>query len=230
MSRYGRRVGAALAGAALILTMTGCGSSGSTDPLSKSDALAQELAALANRGSRTTWLVTYAFTRTTNAGQQLHQTLVAAHVAAHGDRAALAISDGVGTLVVTEGPQTWSCTVLESGPQCLKTKSGGTDQPGSVYGGAVVGGRYSITRGAGTVLAGARARCYLLARRRGDPIPGLGFTSEQCYSSAGVPLRSRVQRSGSLDERTAIALRSTVGRADLLPILKPCGLERLAGS
>jgi hypothetical protein len=41
-------------------------------------------------------------------------------------------------------------------------------------------------------------------------------------------MRSRVQSSGSLDERAAVVVRSTVARADLLPILTPYGLQRLA--
>ena len=200
MSRHSRRVGAALAGAVLALTMTACGSSGSTQ-VSKSDALAQELATLANRGPRRTWFVTYAFTRTTNGGQKLHETLVAAHVAASGGRPALDISSGVGTLVVTSGTQSWSCTAVESGPPCLRSRASGTNQPGAVYGGAIVSGRYSIRRGTDTTIADFAARCFFLTRRHGDPIAGLGFSSEQCYSSTGIPLRSRVQSSGSLDER-----------------------------
>ena len=84
MARHGRRFGAALAGAALVLTLAGCGSSGSSK--SESETLAQELAALANRGQRATWFVTYAFTRTTNDGRKLDQTLIAAHVPARGSR------------------------------------------------------------------------------------------------------------------------------------------------
>ncbi|HEX4489836.1 MAG TPA: hypothetical protein VH914_01400 [Acidimicrobiia bacterium] len=228
MSRHGRRVGAALAGAALILTMTSCGSSGSTASPSKSEALAQELAALANRGSRSTWLVTYAFTRTTNAGAKLNESLVAAHVTARAGRAALDISGGLGSLVVTAGAQTASCTIVGSKPECLRSKASGTNQPGAVYGGAVVSGRYSITRGDDSTLAGVGARCFFLALRHGAPLAGLGFSSEQCYSSAGIPLRSRIQRSGSLDERTASNVQTAVGRAELLPILTPYGLQSLA--
>jgi hypothetical protein len=228
MSRHGRRAGAALAGAVLILTMTGCGSSGSKPSAPKPAALAQELAALANRGPRATWMVTYAFTRTTNDGRTLHESLVGAHVAAHAGRAALDVSGGIGSLVVTSGAQTLSCTIVDVTPQCLRSKAAGTQHPGSVYGGAVVSGRYSIARGTDTTIAGVHAHCFLLARRRGDPLPGLGFSSEQCYSSAGVPLRSRIQRSGSLDEREATAVQTTVSRADLLPVLTPYGLQRFA--
>jgi hypothetical protein len=206
---------------------TGCGSSGSTHA-SRPDALAQELAALANRGPHANWLVTYAFTRTTNDGHTLHETLVAAHTTARTGHPGLDISGGVGTLVVTAGAQTWSCTLVQAGPQCLRSSSSGTDQPGAVYGGAVVGGRYSITRGRDASIAGVGARCFFLQRRRGDPIAGLGFTSEQCYSSTGVPLRSLVQRSGSLDERIALVVRSSVARSDLLTILTPYGLQRFA--
>jgi hypothetical protein len=226
--RYGRRVVAALAGAALMFTMAACGSSGSSRPVSSSEALAQELAALANRGPRSTWLVTYAFTRTTNDGRKLHENLVAAHVAAHDNQPALDISGGVGTFVVTSGTRSWSCTAVESGSPCLESKATGTNAPGAVYGGAVVSGGYAIRRGSDTTIVGATARCFFLSLRHGTPISGLGFSSEQCYSSSGVPLRSRVQRSGSLDERDALTLRTTVRRADLLPLLTPYGLQRLA--
>ena len=89
-------------------------------------------------------------------------------------------------------------------------------------------GRYDIERLPSVHIAGLEARCFALRLQHGSPVPGLGFSSEQCYSSAGVPLRSRVQGSTATDERLATTVRRTVGRADLLPLLAPYGLERLA--
>jgi hypothetical protein len=226
--RFGRRVAAALAGAAMLLTMlAGCGSSGSSHP-SQSDSLAQELAAVANRGPRAAWYVSYAFTRTTNDGRTLHDTALALHLPARAGRPALDVTTGIGAVVVTSGTRTWSCSDVEDGPPCLESKARGTDRPGAVYGGAIVSGRYSIARADAATFAGVAAHCYLLKLLHGDPVAGLGFSSEQCYSSAGVPLRSRVQSSGALDARTATGVRTKVTRADLLPLLAPYHLERLA--
>jgi hypothetical protein len=114
-------------------------------------------------------------------------------------------------------------------PRCLAAAdTGGTTRPGAVYGGAVVSGRYGIARGPFATIAGLRARCYVLRLRSGDPIAGIGYVSEQCYSSDGVPLRSRITRPGGTDERSALTVRRTVGRSDLLPLLAPYGLEHLA--
>jgi hypothetical protein len=191
----------------------------SSDPL----ALAQELATLANRGAGATWLVTFAFTRTNASGRQLHNTLVVAH------RSSIDVDNGFGSLVVTTADRTYSCTVVGAQPRCLASAdSGGTTKPGAVYGGAVVSGRYDIERAALATIAGLRARCFVLRLRTGDPVAGLGYSSEQCYSAEGVPLRSRIARPGGTDERIALTVRRTVARDDLLPLLTPYGLQRLA--
>jgi hypothetical protein len=199
-------------------------------PKDDSTALAQELADLANRSTTTSWLVTFAFTRTTATGRKLHDTVVGAHYAStNASQPSLDIDDGLGSLVVTAGNRTYSCTTVGDKPQCLgRTASDTTSKPGAVYGGAVVSGRYSITRAPKATIAGLEAHCFFLRRRRDNPLPGLGFSSEQCYSTAGVPLLSKVQRSGALDERAALSVRRTVGRADVLPLLSPYGVTRLA--
>jgi hypothetical protein len=190
-------------------------------------ALAQELAALANRGAGATWMVTFAFTRTTASGTSLHQTLVQAHVTS-ADRPALEVDGGLGSLLVTSGTSTYSCTVVQNHPECLaRADGGGTARPGDVYGGAVVSGRYDIARRPTVVIAGLPASCFSLRLLTGVAVPGLGFSSEQCYSSAGVPLRSRVQLSAAVDERVALTVRRVVGRAELAPVLSQYGLERL---
>jgi hypothetical protein len=221
-----RRVAtAAVVGAGLVLAIT-IGTSDAPAPVRPGAdpvVLAQELAALANRGAGASWLVTFAFTRTPGAGGQLHDTLVVAHTPA------IEVDAGLGSLVVAAGSRTYSCTEVNGRPQCLtRSAAGGAAHPGDVYGGAVVGGRYAITRGPAATIAGIRARCFFLRLLRGDPVSGIGFSSEQCYSSEGVPLRSRVQTSGALDEREALTVRRTVGRAELLPVLQPYGLARLA--
>jgi hypothetical protein len=186
-------------------------------------ALAEELAALANRGARADWLVTFAFTRTPASGGQLHDTLVVAHTRS------IEVDDGLGSLVVTAKGRSHSCTHVGGKPQCLtRPAAGSASHPGAVYGGAVVDGRYTITRGPSATIAGLEARCFFLRLLTGNPVSGIGFSSEQCYSSDGVPLRSRVQTSGALDGREALTVRRTVGRTDLLPLLKPYGLEQLA--
>jgi hypothetical protein len=185
--------------------------------------LARELAALANRGTAATWLVTFAFTRANTAGRQLHETLVVAR------RGSLEVDDGLGSLIVTAGARTYSCTDVGNQPQCLSDVSvGGTSKPGDVYGGAVVSGRYAISRGPSANIAGLDARCYSLRLLNGVPISGLGYSSEQCYSSDGIPLQSRIVRAGGTDERVALTVRRTVGRNDLLPVLAPYGLGGLA--
>lgn len=191
-------------------------------------ALARELAAVANRGARATWLVTFAFTRITPAGARLHDTIVVAHVASS-DRASLEIDEGLGSLVVTAGSRTFTCTVPDDQPQCLeRATTSRTSRPGDVYGGAVVSGRYDISRAPPARIAGLDARCFALRLRTGMPVPGVGFSSEQCYSGDGVPMRSRVQRAGATDVRVALTVRRTVGRSELLPLLSQYGLERLA--
>jgi len=225
----GRRAATALAGAFLLFVTAACGStstpSSASSTTTRAHLLARELAALADRGSGATWLVTFAFTRTTNSGTVLHDTVAAAHVAA---RAPIEIDSGFGSLVATFGSRRWSCTIVGDDPQCLHTTVTGTTRPGAVYGGSIVSGRYSITRGPAATIAGVAARCYFLKLRHGNPVAGIGFSSEQCYSSTGVPLRSRVQRSGSVDERSATAVTRTVGRTELLALLTPYGLQRLA--
>jgi hypothetical protein len=184
--------------------------------------LAQELAALANRGARATWLVTFTFTRTNTTGSTLHDTLLVAH------RGSLEVDSGLGSLIVDDGSRTYSCTVVGTEPQCLESAApAGTARPGDVYGGAVVSGRYDVTRGPTPTVAGLPAQCYVLRLRSGAPLAGVGYSSEQCYSSDGVPLRSHIVRPGGTDERVALTVRRTVGRDDLLPILGPYGLQRL---
>jgi hypothetical protein len=229
MRRHRGRVAAAITGAALALAiLAGCRSSGSTRPLTTAQSLARQLAARADRGSRSTWLVTYSFVRTTNAGTHLNDTVATAHVAATGRTAALDVDSGLGSLVVTSDQRTYSCTIVGAKPDCLQSAGVGTSTPGAVYGGAVVSGRYSISVGPDVTLAGVTGRCFFLRLKHGSPLSGLGFSSEQCYSAAGIPLRSRIQRSGALDARDANLVVRAVTRADLLPILTPYGLQRLA--
>lgn len=186
--------------------------------------LAQELATLANRGARATWLVTFAFTRTNTSGTRLHDTLVVAH------RGSLEVDEGLGSLVVDIGSRTYSCTVVGDQPRCLEGAApGGTSKPGDVYGGAVVSGRYDIARGATATIGGLLAHCYRLRLRANVPLAGLGYSSEQCYSGDGVPLESQITRPGGSDERVALTVRRTVARDDLLPLLAPYGLQQLAG-
>jgi hypothetical protein len=225
-----RRVAAAaFVGAALALAGPIAASDApAPTPPADSIALARELAAVANRGARATWLVTFAFTRVTTSGARLHDTIVVAHLAST-DRSSLEIDDGLGSLVVTWGARTFTCTVPRDQPQCLeRAATDRTSRPGDVFGGAVVGGRYDISRAPPVRLAGLAARCFALRLQAGVPVPGLGFSSEQCYSSDGVPLRSRVQRAGATDVRVALTVRRTVGRSELLPLLSQYGLERLA--
>jgi hypothetical protein len=223
-----RRVAASAVGAAaLVLLVTIGGSDAPLPARPGSDrlVLAQELAAAANRGASESWLVTFAFTRTNPAGNTLHDTLVVAR------RDAIEVDDGLGSLVVVAGGLTYSCTVVGDAPRCLRgAAAGGTAQPGAVYGGAVVSGRYDIARAPSATIAGLVAECFVLRLRTGTPLAGLGFVSEQCYSNDGVPLRSRIARPGGTDERVALTVRRTVGRAELLPLLAPYGLERLAPS
>jgi hypothetical protein len=114
-------------------------------------------------------------------------------------------------------------------PQCLERPTvDRTSRPGDVYGGAVIGGRYDISAAPPARIAGLDSRCFVLRLKQGSPVPGLGFSSEQCYSSDGVPLRSRVQGSTATDERVASTVGRTVGRTELLPLLERYGLERLA--
>jgi hypothetical protein len=191
------------------------------DPL----VLAEELAALANRGARAAWIVTYGFTRVTASRSRLHQTIVTAHRPGDGG---LDIDDGLGSLVVTAGNRTYSCTIPVDRPQCLVRATDRTSKPGAVYGGAVVSGRYDIARLRTLTIAGLRARCFGLRLRTGRPVPGLGFSSQQCYSDTGVPLRSLVQGPAATDVRVASTVKRTVTRRDVLPILTAYGLERLA--
>jgi len=191
--------------------------------------LARELAALANRGVGASWLVTYVFTRTNAARNQLHDSIVVAHVPRTATRPSLDIDQGLGSLVVTSGPRTYSCTVPLDKPECLERPTvDRTSRPGDVYGGAVVSGRYDISAAPSARIADLEARCFVLRLKQGTPVPGLGFSSEQCYSSDGVPVRSRVQGAIATDERLAITVGRTVGRSELLPLLERYGLERLA--
>jgi hypothetical protein len=191
--------------------------------------LARELAAVANRGVGASWLVTYAFTRTNATRNQLHDSIVLAHVPGSATRPSLDVDDGLGSLVVTSGPRTYSCTVPLDQPECLERPTvEGTSRPGDVYGGAVITGRYDISAAASARIADLEARCFALKLKQGPPVPGLGFSSEQCYSSDGVPLRSRVQGPTATDERVAVTVGRTVGRRELLPLLERFGLERLA--
>jgi hypothetical protein len=114
-------------------------------------------------------------------------------------------------------------------PECLERAAAEhTADPGDVYGGAVVSGRYAIERMPSLHIGGLDARCFALRLRKSTPLPGLGFRSEQCYSSDGVPLRSLVQGATATDVRVAVTVRRAVGRADLLPLLSTYGLDRLA--
>jgi hypothetical protein len=226
MGSLDRRVAtAAVVVATLVFAITIAGSEASlpTRPGSDRIVLARELATLANRGARATWLVTFAFTRTNTTGRQLHDTLVVAH------RGSLEVDDGLGSLQVDTGSRNYSCTVVGDQPQCLASAApAGTSQPGDVYGGAVVSGRYDIERGVASSIGGLVAHCYRLRLRTNVPLAGLGYSSEQCYSSDGVPLRSTIVRPGGTDERVALTVRRSVGRDDLLPLLAPYGLQRLA--
>jgi hypothetical protein len=226
-----RRVAAAaFLGAALALagTIATSDAPAPTKPGTDRVELARELVAVANRGARASWLVTYRFTRITATRNRLHDTIVVAHVRST-DRSPLDIDDGLGSFVVTAGARTYSCTVPRDVPECLeRAASERTARPGDVYGGAVVSGRYDIERLPSLHIAGLAARCFELRLRTGAPVPGIGFRSEQCYSNAGVPLRSLVQGPTATDVRVAIIVRRPVGRAELLPLLSPYGLERLA--
>lgn len=226
-----RRVAAAaFVGAALTLAGPLIASDGPAPRRPGEDpvTVARELVALANRGARASWLVTYGFTRFTATRNRLHDTIVVAHVRSAG-RPALDIDDGLGSFVVTAGGRTYSCTVPRDKPECFERAAAErTAKPGDVYGGAVVSGRYDIERRPSLHIAGFEARCFALRLHTGAPIPGLGFRSEQCYSNAGVPLRSLVQGSTATDVRVAVTVRRTVGRADVLPLLSAYGLDRLA--
>ena len=213
----------AVAGLALALTIA---TSDAPAPVAGADrgVLARDLATLANRSAGATWMVTFDFTRTNTAGDQLHDTLVIAH------RPSIEVDDGLGSLVVDAGGRTYSCIVVGDTPDCLtRDEVGGTTEPGAVYGGAVVSGRYDIGRAPSATIAGLSGNCFRLRLRTGAlPVAGLGYSSEQCYSDDGVPLRSRIARAGGTDERVALTVRRVVGRDELLPLLTPYGLERLA--
>ena len=192
-------------------------------------ALARELAALANRGAGATWMVTYEFTRITATRGRLRDTIVVAHVAATKQHASLEVDQGLGSLVVTAGHRTYSCTVPLDEPQCLeRATTDRTSRPGAVYGGAVVSGRYDIASAPTQQIAGLEARCFSLRLRAGRPVPGVGFAALQCSSTDGVPLRSVVQGPRATDSRVALTVRRVVGRAELMPVLSQYGLERLA--
>jgi hypothetical protein len=212
-----------VAGLALAMTIA---TSDAPAPVPGADrgVLAHDLATLANRSARATWMVTFAFTRTNTAGHQLRDTLVIAH------RPSIEVDDGLGSLVVDAGGRTYSCTVVGDTPDCLtRAAVDGTTQPGAVYGGAVVSGRYDIAQAPSATIAGVTGRCFRLRLSPGGlPVAGLGYSSEQCYSADGVPLRSRIVRAGGTDERVALTVRRVVGRDELLPLLAPYGLERLA--
>ncbi len=194
------------------------GRSGAASPVE----LASELATLANRGSRASWIVTFAFTRTTPAGGVLHSTVVVGH------RPPIDVESGLGSTVITVGDRSYSCTEVDGqqGAQCLPATASGTARPGDVYGGAVVSGRYDIRQLPATHLAGHDAHCFELRLRTGTTIAGLGFRTQQCYSDGGVPLRSYVERPGGTDERVAQVVRAPAGRADLDSLLSSLGLDR----
>jgi len=191
--------------------------------------LARELAAVANRGADASWLVTYGFTRFTASDGRLRNTVVVAHLRSRG-QPPLDIDVGLGSFTVTRGTRSYSCTAPRDVPECFERASGAerTTKPGDVYGGAVVSDRYTIERLKSLHIAGQDSRCYALRLRTGVPLPGLGFRSEQCYSNDGVPLRSLVQGATATDVRVAVTVRRAAGRADVLPLLTPWGLERLA--
>jgi hypothetical protein len=220
-----RRVAAAAFVAAALVFAIAIGGSTAPLPDRASDrlVLARELATLANRGAAARWIVTFSFTRTNTAGGKLNSTLVIAH------RGSLEVDQGLGSLAVTAGSRTYSCTVVGEKSQCLAaTAAAGTAQPGDVYGGAVVSGQYDIERAPASTIAGLEAQCYLLRLHTTVPLAGLGYSSEQCYSADGVPLRSVIARPGGTDERDALTVRRVVGRTELLPLLAPYGLQRLA--
>ena len=162
------------------------------------------------------------FTRYQRGGNQLHDTIVVAHVAASAGRPRSTSTTVSARSSSPPAIARYSCTVPDDKPECLERPTvDRTSRPGAVYGGAVASGRYDIVGrrvgadrrarravlrpAAAAGLARARPRilvgAVLFERRRAPAIAGAGLDRDRrtprdspCGARSDAPTCCRCSR------------------------------------
>jgi type II secretory pathway pseudopilin PulG len=211
--------------AALVFVARSGASSHPSDSASARAAQADraQLLALAARGERATWLVTFSFARQLASGATLRQDLTEAN------RPPVHVNAGSDAVTVDFGDHVTSCTTTSKGPRCIDEKSSPSLAPSAVFRVVTRIGAYRVEREADTTIAGEPARCFrLVAIAATHTVPSLGTSSEQCYATDGVPLRSSVTTGTSTDTRTATHVTRDVTNARLDALLQQLDQKRAA--
>jgi hypothetical protein len=172
----------------------------------------RELLVLARRAERATFLVDFAFERRLAGGPRLTE------VSTEANRPPLHIVSSGATVTVDFGRRIVTCTETDKGPSCLERADDPALALSAVYREVTRLGAYAVERIDDRTIARERARCFRLVAARAA-LPQLGQYTEQCYAADGVPLRSVVKRTASLDARVAQQVKRDVTTAELSALL-----------
>jgi hypothetical protein len=182
---------------------------------------------LLEAGDDATWLVQYAAERSSGADRRVSYALVDAN------RPPVRVRSGLGSVTVTTPETSITCTDVDDESSACHDVTGDTTRPPGLVAAAiaqvVLDGAYALEPAPGRDVAGEAARCFRAEHRSGPTLGSLGTRSVHCFAADGVPLRTRVERFGVVDERTATAVSRAVTADDLLELLAPFG-DRLADS
>ncbi len=178
-------------------------------------AAALELFKLLRAGERSDYIVDFTFTRVRSSdGQRLTSSTTGARYG----RALL--TRGGGSLTVELPTLVYDCQRVERRSSCTKRPQSGSISPSEAVGVEILLGAYDAVRLGDATLAGERARCFRIrARSPRDEVPGLGRETVLCLAADGVPLRTRVVRALSTDEREATRVRRNIDDAALAALL-----------
>jgi hypothetical protein len=171
-----------------------------------------ELLALARRSERATWLVDFTFERRLADGRRLTEATTEAN------RPPVHIVSSGATVTVRRPRSTVICTEADDGASCIERRDEPALASSAVYREVTRLGAYAVEAVGGRTIAGERARCFRLVARRAV-LTQLGAYTEQCYAADGVPLRSQVKQSTSLDTRVAQRVERAVTTAKLRALL-----------
>ncbi len=244
VSRYRRRVhtvdrrrgraprGLALATVCVAITMataTCSGGSSAHAPTSSttgSDEVLRSLVAIAARGDTHESRVVYSVVRT--AGGQDARSM---EIEWYRPSPRLVATVEGGELNIERAGVETNCTPRPTPRTCTRIGPAehGAASSADPYLVAVRSNRYSVSVGADRNIVGARARCFRLALRVGQPlIVGLGYSSETCFAADGVVVRTERDAPGGTETAVAIAVERSVRCAELRRVWRDYGTTDLA--
>ncbi len=182
---------------------------------------ARDLVASMRSGEHGSWEVTYSFTRTLADGRVMRAGLQEAR------RAAVHVVIAGASMTVERSGGSVDCNLVAGRSQCIESGGARDLAPSAVLRVAIGTGAYAVSRLPDAVVAGQRARCYLVWATGHGLLPDLGVENRTCLSADGIPLGQVVIRATrDVDERVAVAVERHVSDraiADLIRSFDPNG-------